>query len=75
MFPDTLELDMATVQPSLAGPKRPQDRVLLRTASDRQTISTMKMADERTAKNPSAERRCARRWTARHFQVGRWRRW
>ncbi|GAA5008985.1 aconitate hydratase AcnA [Pseudoluteimonas lycopersici] len=25
----TLELDMATVQPSLAGPKRPQDRVLL----------------------------------------------
>ena len=26
-----LELDMATVQPSLAGPKRPQDRVLLTT--------------------------------------------
>ena len=25
----TLELDMGTVQPSLAGPKRPQDRVLL----------------------------------------------
>ncbi|HET7127303.1 MAG TPA: aconitate hydratase AcnA [Lysobacter sp.] len=25
----TLELDMASVQPSLAGPKRPQDRVLL----------------------------------------------
>ncbi|MGN7725190.1 aconitate hydratase AcnA [Luteimonas sp. 22616] len=25
----TLELDLATVQPSLAGPKRPQDRVLL----------------------------------------------
>ncbi len=25
----TLELDMATVKPSLAGPKRPQDRVLL----------------------------------------------
>ena len=29
VFTDTLELDMATVQPSLAGPKRPQDRVLL----------------------------------------------
>ncbi|MHC4066680.1 MAG: aconitate hydratase AcnA, partial [Planctomycetota bacterium] len=28
-FSDTLELDISTVQPSLAGPKRPQDRVLL----------------------------------------------
>jgi aconitate hydratase len=26
-FSDTLELDLATVEPSLAGPKRPQDRV------------------------------------------------
>ena len=29
VFTDTLELDLADVQPSLAGPKRPQDRVLL----------------------------------------------
>jgi aconitate hydratase len=29
VFTDTLALDMATVQPSLAGPKRPQDKVLL----------------------------------------------
>jgi aconitate hydratase len=28
-YTTTLELDMATVRPSLAGPKRPQDRVLL----------------------------------------------
>ena len=28
-FQSTLELDMSTVQPSLAGPKRPQDRILL----------------------------------------------
>lgn len=28
-FTDTLELDLATVVPSLAGPKRPQDRVAL----------------------------------------------
>jgi len=28
-FTDTLELDMGTVEPSLAGPKRPQDRVPL----------------------------------------------
>ncbi|MCJ8191410.1 aconitate hydratase AcnA [Sphingomicrobium aestuariivivum] len=29
VFTDTLELDMASVEPSLAGPKRPQDRVAL----------------------------------------------
>lgn len=29
IFTDTLELDLSTVQPSLAGPKRPQDKVLL----------------------------------------------
>ncbi|MCE9669430.1 aconitate hydratase AcnA [Myxococcus stipitatus] len=30
LFSDTLELDLATVVPSLAGPKRPQDRVPLK---------------------------------------------
>jgi aconitate hydratase len=29
LFTDVLSLDLCTVQPSLAGPKRPQDRVLL----------------------------------------------
>ena len=29
VFSDTLELDLATVVPSLAGPKRPQDRINL----------------------------------------------
>jgi len=29
VFTDILELDLATVRPSLAGPKRPQDRMLL----------------------------------------------
>ncbi|WP_207540000.1 aconitate hydratase AcnA [Sabulicella rubraurantiaca] len=29
VFTDTLELDLATVEPSLAGPKRPQDRIAL----------------------------------------------
>ena len=31
-FSDTLELDLGSVEPSLAGPKRPQDRVPLRSA-------------------------------------------
>ena len=30
VFTETLKLDLATVEPSLAGPKRPQDRVLLK---------------------------------------------
>jgi aconitate hydratase len=33
VFTDTLSLDMSTVEPSLAGPKRPQDRVTLSSAS------------------------------------------
>jgi aconitate hydratase len=32
-YSDVLKLDMATVEPSLAGPKRPQDRIALRQAS------------------------------------------
>ncbi len=34
MFTDTLELDLADVEPSLAGPKRPQDRVALTDAAE-----------------------------------------
>jgi aconitate hydratase len=33
-FSDTLELDLGSVEPSLAGPKRPQDRVPLRGAQE-----------------------------------------
>ncbi|MEQ9812431.1 MAG: aconitate hydratase AcnA [Azospirillaceae bacterium] len=33
VFTDTLELDLDSVEPSLAGPKRPQDRVLLSEAA------------------------------------------
>jgi aconitate hydratase len=34
VFTDTLELDMSKVEPSLAGPRRPQDRVLLTDVDD-----------------------------------------
>jgi aconitate hydratase len=34
LFTDTLELDIGAVEPSLAGPKRPQDRVPLSGAAD-----------------------------------------
>ena len=33
-YTDTLELDLATIEPSLAGPKRPQDRVPLHSLRD-----------------------------------------
>ena len=33
VFTDTLELDLASVEPSLAGPRRPQDKVLLSSAA------------------------------------------
>ena len=33
-YSDTLELDMATVEPSMAGPKRPQDRVALKAVKE-----------------------------------------
>jgi aconitate hydratase len=35
LFTDTLELDMSSIEPSLAGPKRPQDRVLLSEVDDK----------------------------------------
>ena len=33
LYSDTLELDLGTVEPSIAGPKRPQDRIALSTAA------------------------------------------
>jgi aconitate hydratase len=47
VFTDTLELDLATVEPSLAGPKRPQDRVAL---------SQMKESFRKTLTAPVKER-------------------
>ena len=43
LYSDTLELDMGTVEPSLAGPKRPQDRIPLSIADEvyRQHLETM----------------------------------
>ncbi|RJG55463.1 aconitate hydratase AcnA [Sphingobium terrigena] len=50
VFTDTLELDLATVVPSLAGPKRPQDRVSLPQVDDvfnADLINTYKKAQQR----------------------------
>jgi aconitate hydratase len=49
LFTDTLELDLSSVEPSLAGPKRPQDRVLLSDVDDQfnaELEGTYKKANE-----------------------------
>ncbi len=45
IFSDTLELDISTVEPSLAGPKRPQDRIALSNASDAFKAALKDLAD------------------------------
>ena len=50
VFTDTLELDLSTVVPSLAGPKRPQDRVALPDVDDvfnADMVNTYKKAQTR----------------------------
>ncbi len=51
VFTDTLDLDLGSIVPSLAGPKRPQDRVLLSDAkaSFMDTLKTMSGTDGRYA--------------------------
>ncbi|WP_300973046.1 aconitate hydratase AcnA [Sphingomonas sp. LHG3406-1] len=49
LFTDTLELDLGSVVPSLAGPKRPQDRVILSDVDDQfnaELANVYKKADE-----------------------------
>jgi aconitate hydratase len=53
-YTDVVELDLAKVEPALAGPKRPQDRVPLTKAKSVYQTSVKKMAEERTQKNPKA---------------------
>jgi aconitate hydratase len=44
-FTDTLSLDLSTVEPSLAGPKRPQDRVALSSAREGYRTALEEMVD------------------------------
>ena len=63
-FADTLELDLATVMPSMAGPKRPQDRVEL---PEVQQEFPRRRSAARTSRSPSmtaahGEHRATARW-------------
>jgi aconitase A len=49
-YTDELELDLGAVEPSLAGPKRPQDRVPLKSAKKVYEAGAKKSAEERAAR-------------------------
>ena len=56
VYSETIDLDLATVEPSLAGPKRPQDRVSLKQAkSGFQSALTSMMAVSPRSTKSSAE--------------------
>ncbi|HUA24066.1 MAG TPA: aconitate hydratase AcnA [Steroidobacteraceae bacterium] len=54
-YTDVLELDLGTVEPSLAGPRRPQDRVPLTAAKSTYESNAKKAAEERATRNAAAE--------------------
>jgi aconitate hydratase len=53
-FTDTLELDLSTVEPNLAGPRRPQDRVPLTKAKELFEVALEEWRTARAAKPPVA---------------------
>lgn len=69
VFSSSLELDISTVVPSLAGPSRPQDRVELQAASDgfgKSLSTTFKVAAADTAKEAQVE---GESYTLKHGHV------
>ncbi|TLZ00108.1 MAG: aconitate hydratase, partial [Gammaproteobacteria bacterium] len=54
-YSDELELDLGSVEPSLAGPRRPQDRVPLKSAKSVYRTNARKTAEERRARNATAQ--------------------
>jgi aconitate hydratase len=54
-YSDVVELDLGSVEPSLAGPSRPQDRVPLRTAKSVYEKQHVRMADERSKRHASGK--------------------
>jgi len=53
-YTDVLHLDLGTVEPSLAGPRRPQDRVPLKSAKQVYEQNAKKAAEERRARGTGA---------------------
>ncbi|MHB1871631.1 MAG: aconitate hydratase AcnA [Steroidobacteraceae bacterium] len=53
-YTEVLEFDLGSVEPSLAGPRRPQDRVPLKSAQSIYRSNAQKSAEERAARTPQA---------------------
>ena len=68
-YTDVVELDLASVEPSLAGPRRPQDRVPLRVAKEVYQGAQKTMAEERTQHNPQATGHAPATLGSTHFDV------
>src|SRR5271168_633571 len=68
-YTDVVELDLSTVEPSLAGPKRPQDRVPLKKAKAVYEAGVKKMAEERAQKNPGAKGKASATVDGKSFDV------
>jgi aconitate hydratase len=61
VYSEVIELDLSCIEPSLAGPKRPQDRVSLKQAKSgfQTALGGMQSAAKKTADTPSAIRAAA----------------
>ena len=68
-YTDVLELDLGSVEPSLAGPRRPQDRVPLKSAQSIYRSSAQKSAEERAARAPQAKGTAAVDLDGKHFEL------
>jgi aconitate hydratase len=55
LYTDVMQLDLSSVEPSLAGPRRPQDRVPLREAKTAFCTAFAQLAERREAKVAAAE--------------------
>jgi len=64
-----LELDLGTVEPSLAGPSRPQDRVPLRVAKSTFQTHQRTMSEERARKNAAATGKAKVSVDGRSFEI------
>src|SRR5882724_218141 len=64
-----LELELGTVEPSLAGPSRPQDRVPLRVAKSSYQAQQRKMSEERARKSPAATGKAQVSVDGRSFEI------
>ena len=55
IFTDVMHLDLSSVEPSIAGPRRPQDRVALRDARDAFCTAFAQLAERREARVAAAD--------------------